>query len=212
MNNLLTNSTAAERQRGCCWAETFESAAAIRNNGGVISGALGFAKPAYGALFDGTNDYITYPPNVQPFSGFGWSAVIEFFPTFDITADGSWYFFCDDLVATRIFRYKLGASNILVVRTGAATAILSSDYATWGSLWKHNQRNVLVVTARSGANAMYLNGVSIATSATAWTAQGLSNFTVGSGAAGILKFQGYLRSVKFFRHNAAAELLTAQEA
>lgn len=212
MNSLVTNSTAAERQRGIIFSETFESAAAIRSNGGVVSGALGFAKPAYGAYFDGANDYITYGAGVQPFSSGYWSAVIEFWPNFAANEATTKYFF-DTVSGIRVFLRILN-SGVMDVYAGTTQIVADSNYAVWSPYWRINSRNVIVLSCRTGASKIYLNGTDVTTNgAYAWSAATYSTgYLVGSGQGAFFKFQGYFKSVKFFRHNAAAELLTAQEA
>lgn len=63
MSRLIQNSLPAERLRGCLFAEKFESADKVINNGGSISGS-----PAinFGLAIDGVSDSISYPVDVSP--------------------------------------------------------------------------------------------------------------------------------------------------
>jgi hypothetical protein len=197
----------AELARGLVWEENFSSRAGIVANGGVVTGAATFDQ-SRGMRFDGSTNYVQYRPNTQPFSSGFWSCVIEFWPAFAADAAAS-YTLCSD---TRTHILKNVASNYLSVYTGSYTAAMHCVYAAYAPYWRVNQRNVLVIACRSGANTAWLNGVQIGTSATAWTAAGPLPLYVGSRNAGLDKFSGYIRSIKFFRGNVAADLLTVQEA
>ena len=62
MSRLYVNTVAAERARGCVFAETFEDSLAVAKNSGTINGdpTINFEE----ATFDGVDDYIDY--SVQP--------------------------------------------------------------------------------------------------------------------------------------------------
>jgi hypothetical protein len=197
----------SELARGCIFSESFDSRTSILANGGTIAGSSTFDQ-SRGMRFDGSTNNVTYRPNFTPFSSGFWSCVIEFWPAFAADAAAP-YTLCSD---TRTNIFKNVSNNYLSVYTGSSTATLHCVYAVYAPYWRVNQRNVLVIACRSGANTAWLNGVQIGTSATAWTAAGPLPLYVGSRNAGLDKFSGYIRSIKFFRGNAAADLLTVQEA
>jgi hypothetical protein len=206
----LPNCLPAERMRGVVFSEPF-TPDSIRVNGATVIGALNYDQ-SKGALFDGVNDYLTVPVRIQPFSGYCWNAIIDFFPAFAANANVVYYFVDTNGGSTSIYHDNTAGNNALVVKTGAGTTILTVLLAAYTAYWKVNQRNTLVITARTGVNAIYLNGVPIGTSATAWTAQAQTTLYLGATNAGATKFSGYFKSIKFFRGNSAADLLTAQEA
>uniref|UniRef100_A0A6M3XLE5 Lectin/glucanase superfamily protein n=1 Tax=viral metagenome TaxID=1070528 RepID=A0A6M3XLE5_9ZZZZ len=55
---LNKNSLSAERERGCSFAETFENASAVVENGGAITST---PTVDFGMTTDGTDDVVTYP-------------------------------------------------------------------------------------------------------------------------------------------------------
>jgi hypothetical protein len=204
--------TSAERTRGCIFREGFSSPSAILNNGGAITGALNFNDQQRGCYFAGAS-YLTYQISSQPFSGIAWSCTITFWPTTAANENAVRYFL-DTPVGneTSIYHDNTAGGNALNVLTGASTPILMVTLAAYQAYWLVGQRNVLVVAATSGANKMWLNGVEVGSSATAWTPQSITNFYLGATNAGATPYQGYFQDVKFFRHNAANEVLTVQEA
>jgi hypothetical protein len=207
---IFAKPTPAERARGCCFYTELESPAAIAAQGGTVTGVLGFQDRARGPYFNG--DYLTYPLNTQPVSSGFWSLVLEFAPDFAANENAVRYFLDTDGAGTSVYHGNTAGNNALVVKTGASTTILTVLLADYTAYWKLNQRNTLVVTARTGANEVYLNGTLIGTSATVWTAQTQTTLYVGATNAGASTFLGSIRSLRWFRHNVAAELLTLQEA
>jgi hypothetical protein len=207
----MINSNSSELQRGLIADYQFDSLQSIRQQNGTVTGVPSFS-PDRGMRFDGSTNYVTFPGNVQPFNGFGWSAVIEFYPDFDITLDGAQGFFSTNGNKTYLTRYKSGVTHFLTIASGNGTALINSAYAVWGPYWKHGQRNQLAVALRSGSNTMWLNGVQIGNTGVVWVPEPLTGFKIGSYDAGTFKFSGSISSIKFFKHSPSDSLLIAQEA
>lgn len=201
-----------ERSRGCCFSESFRSAAEIAANGGVITGVLEYDQEKGAKFYTGSSvDGIRYQFTTDPFNSGYWSAVIEFWPAF-AAAETVWRTFFYTQLVNRTYVVHSGGGDLQVF-TGASVGVMTALLADYQAYWRVNQRNVLVVACRSGANAMWLNGTQIAASALAWTPQANPQSYVGFAYDGAsYPFFGYLRSLKFFRHNAAAELFTQQDA
>jgi hypothetical protein len=206
----------AERARGCCLSLVFPDMATVQAQSGVCTGSVQFDS-ARGIALDGINDYVQYGAGYigQPFITGFWGAAIEFTPNFTLADAGNKYLYSS--VAPRLSFIQINkTSDKLLVYTGNTTKVYDLALASVTPYWRAYQRNVLVVTANSvGAQIVYLNGVSLGMQSIAWTA----GYTISTG--GIVvgerlddtgRFPGYIHSVKFFRHQTAAELLTAQEA
>jgi hypothetical protein len=206
----LPNCLPAERMRGCVFSEAF-TPDSIRVNGGVITGALNYDL-ARGALFDGTSDYVVCPLRGVFNSGY-WSIVIEFYPTFvpgdteRILLDSD----TDGVGGGRMILYFSNAIGTLTMQNNGTIAC-ASTWATYGPYWKQNQRNVLVIACSSGNTKTYLNGVQIYTTAAAITFVNPTRLIICARYNYTSRWRGYLKSLKIFRGNSAADLLTAQEA
>jgi hypothetical protein len=99
----------------------------------------------------------------------------------------------NDGIEHRIASTDIGASSFLLRKHStdtinlyiSNTLVISAALAAFGSYWVTNGRNLLsfsCTSGTSGANALWLNGVEIATSATAWAATNPSPLYVGSRA------------------------------
>lgn len=200
----------AELARGCCFDLQLRDPRGIQELGGTVTGALQFRRST-GAVFDGTNDYITFsgPGLPIPFNTGFLSFVWVFYPAFAAAE-----------AVDRVLFYLSDTTGVVQKDSGGTLACnvggvgVSSLLAAYEPYWRVNQRNVLVGAFRSGAQTLWLNGVQIGTAAGG--ASGIStaytSMAIGARTTGIRKFLGSIASVKFFRHNNAAELLTSQEA
>jgi hypothetical protein len=203
MSRLLLNSTPAERERLCSFAETFVDAAKVADNGGVITGT-----PAvnFGCNLNGTTDYITYG-NAKSISKSVISVVVEFYP--DFAADDGVSYYIANSATVASFRITKYTTNALIIALGNTETVLSCSLANFTSYWNVGARNVLVITGTSGNNHLYLNGVELAvtSNSVAWNAASPSALVIGSQANGTSKFDGRITSFKVFN-----TLLTKQEA
>jgi hypothetical protein len=197
---MLKNKNPAELARGLVFQENFESAANINLNGGVITGALEYRDR--GAVFSGAVNTVKYGGALTFKRSPTISMVIEFTPDFNFD-DNVVKTFCDTTVGTRysLLKYSNATSNLLRFYCGGVNAI-SVTSAAYGPYWKTNQRNVFVITCASGSNFVYLNGVQVGTSATAWSPIDITAFEIGANS-----FSGVMHSFKIFN-----QVLTAGEA
>jgi len=202
---MLKNKNPAELARGLVADFDFSSAANIALQGGVITGALEYKDG--GAYFDGTNDYITYGGNVQPFNSGFWSAVIEFTPNFEANAAEFYYFYGAGTAVTEAFRHNSDGTLRLYNNSLSGTIPL----ANYQAYWKVNQRNVLVITKTSTAT-FFLNGTQIYSTSVALSTPSYTSYVIGASGTNTYKFNGSISSVKFFKHYASGDLLTAGEA
>jgi len=207
MSKLVQNCTAAERMRGCTFAETFKDSSSIALNGGTISGTP-IVKD--GINLNGTTDRVLYQSlgrEVQPTI----SIVVEFVPDFATTEDATRYIIDSSGPASgRIIIRKdnNAASNTLRLYLGQTNLIEAIAEATYSPYWYVGKRNVIVVSSISGATNMWLNGIQLLTNdTTAFTYDSITSLYVGSTNSGTSFFDGRILSLKVFN-----TLLTAQEA
>lgn len=193
MSKLVKNSTPAERFIGCSFADRFETVEDVIANEGSISGSPIID---FGAVLDGTSDYISYEISDE-FNSDNISLVIDFEPDFE----------ADDSIAHAIFdgdsglRYGVIKSNTntLDIRLGGQT-IASLSLIAYQAFWNVNSRNNIVISGTSGSTNAWLNGNQVVTnSTTVFTAK--KNFTcfVGSDFLGSSKYSGKITSVKIFQ-------------
>jgi hypothetical protein len=204
----------AERARGLVDVFDLTSPQEILSRGGVITGNLAPYDSQKGAAFDGVNDYCVFPARSQPvLSGFA-SLVVEFTPTFAAGSGVAVYVLlsCASTGGNfSILKYGSGGSYAMSLQCG--TINQSVSLVNYEPYWIINGRNVLVWTFRSGSNLVYFNGNLVDTETDAYTPLTIdAPIYVGSSTTGTLKFAGNIHSIKFFRHNSAAEQLTAGEA
>jgi len=203
MSLLFRNSLPAERQRGCIFAENFDSADAVRMNDGSITGSIDFNQQ--GADFDGTNDYITYSTSGLLTNVSNFSCVIEFIPDFDYD-DNAQYVFFDSTLNHRFLLYKATDNRIYLYLGNVAMGSVVSG--TYGPYWRKGQVNRMVIVSTTGDTNMWLNCQKIMDGyANAWTAKDPDNLYVGAGNVGGDKFNGKISQLKIFNVQ-----LTDQEA
>jgi len=200
---LSVNCLGAERERGCRFAEKFESATTVAKNRGTVTGIVPID---FGATFNGGANYTTYPA-AGVFNQPAVSIAVEFYTS---RTAGLINEYIIDTTAGALYRINFNAISDLVIWFNSVQAVFS-PLATYTPYWKIG-RNVIVATGITGNNALYLNGVSIATAATAWTVADPATLYVGARNAGLDGMIGKYTSLKIFAGPAAANLLTAQEA
>jgi len=212
MSSPLLNKYAppAERSRGCVFAEGFENATNLAKNGGTVVGTVPIP-PGKGAVYPGTNgNYIWYPcesllnRSVVNF-------VVEFWPEY-ASNDGAFHFFFDTIAPTEYYAVKHSNNGIQIMMGN--TALITVANATYAPYWRQYERNVLVISGTTGNTSVYLNGVFIGNSITAWTPANPPILYVGcvSAPVGTLTHNGRMTSVKIFTGNTSADLLSLREA
>jgi hypothetical protein len=98
--------------------------------------------------------------------------------------DGAEHIFCAawNTVWSDLHIYKT-AGNSLIVRLNGA-GVFSLALGTWQAYWINGGRNVLSISAVSGVNYLWLNGVQIGTTAVAWTPVACSLISIGADTVG----------------------------
>jgi len=163
MSLLSKNSTAAERARGCVFAENFRDASEVVRNSGLIEN--GAYINSRGANFDGANDKITYPTdNIIMKGQSSISIILEFYPTHEYNYDKTYYLASTDGGYFYILKYGTASSYKIDVKIGslAAIAITSADFSAF---WRAKRKNTISVLSTSESTQIYLNKNLIATSA-----------------------------------------------
>ena len=173
--SLIKNTTPAERSRGCIFSETFESKYAVERNEGTV---VGTPVIDFGATFNGTTDYIQYTPwNGTMLNSDELSFVLEFTPHFD-------WDYADAAVTLWDIRDNANGNSSNLIKNGinerfefyiSGSYIGAWDNALFENVWKINERNVLVVSTKSGDTELFLNGTLISNSKpSAWTPNALT--------------------------------------
>ena len=193
-NELVHYTRPAERERGASFADGFESQARVESNGGTVYGSPTFSA-SQGVTLNGSNDYIQYDLTGQEFFSSELSILIEFTPDFD------W-----DNNSTRAIYY--GDSYFYIVKTNNGGGnklnmkIHNSFYsilpAAYSSYWKTNQKNILIISAESGSEKIWLNGEVIATASTSYTVRTVLNLYIGASNTGVQNFDGIIHRIVVF--------------
>lgn len=170
----VPNSTPAERDAGLSWGWSSEVA------------------------LDGTNDYFEEALTGGEFDSASVSIVCAFTPDF-APDDGADHILYDNDPAADRFLCIKRAAGIMTLYLGG-TDVATIALATYEGAWVTNGRNVLVISGTSGANKAWLNGILIATSATAWTQKRPTSFFAGSyRTAGAGKFDGQIHLIQVYK-------------
>lgn len=201
---LNTNSTGAERNAGCSFAETFENNSKVTLNGGTVAG-----NPTidFGGTFNGTSDYITYGA-ASEITTDDFSIVVR--AKVDSVTDNY----------PRFFSSRTGTANgtamyIENVAGGGSLACLLDDgtvafYSSGGTNLADGAWHTLGLTFdRSGNVTYYVDGVSDGTPSDISARSGDISTTNTWRAAdgGGSKLNGEIDYIKVFK----GTLLTAQE-
>lgn len=207
MSLLTRYSTPAERNRGCRWADRFESQALVEQNGGAVTGAPVFSVEN-GVTLDGAADYLDYDLAGTEFDSDPISIVVDFSPSVDYTFNANLALIDSTAGQTYLVMKRNNASsNGLLIFLGN-TSVVTIAQATYGPLWLTNQRNSLTISSTSGDTDVWLNGTQILSNhATAWNPDQPPALRVGADIAGASFFPGTIHSVQVYKAK-----LTAQEA
>ena len=161
MSRLSYNSTKAERDAGCFFAESFESQTRVEDNNISVGGSPTFSIQN-GAVFDGTNDCLTsgvFTANGSLYHKNSFSFYVKFKLEFDTDEDENRRFFeatdAAGSVNDRYALYKLNNanSNTLSLYLGE-TAITGVPEATYSPYWNKSEWNTIVVSCESGDNSI----------------------------------------------------------
>jgi hypothetical protein len=199
---LFSNATSDELANGCRFADKFKNRDAVERNGGTIFGAPVVNN---GIELDGTNDYVKYVLNGE-FNSPQVSIAVDFSPDFNWDIDALKHI-TDTESASRylIYKHNNSSGNTIVVMMNSI-AIANIPSATYSAHWNQGERNVLVVSAESGDNNVWLNGVQILTSgATAWSAGNPLEFYIGSNFLGSKNFDGTINSFCIYQSKLTAK-------
>lgn len=172
-----------ERDYGCFWADRFRSEANVISNNGTPGGG----NEAYGydgLVLDGTaNTYIDYDITNR-LNKDSLTIVCEFTPNYNWNFDGGGYLFDSDTDGTatqRILAIKDNLANNYNFYLNMGGALLTINTIYYSSLWRANERNILVLkgTAGSGITA-HLNGTEIGTNGTGFVQRTYTNMRIGA--------------------------------
>ncbi len=207
MSELIRYTLAAERSRGCYWADKFGSAALVRSNGGTITGAPTFSA-SEGVALDGVNDYVTYDVIANQWEQASEiSFLMEFTPNFAHTGPGATRQFFDGFPSTERYTLYILSNGNLGLFCGA-TVIATIPLANYTNYWNAYSRNSIFISSESGNTSVWLNGFLILDSdATVWTPGSVTALKIGSRHDGANKFKGTIHRFRVFKSK-----LTDQEA
>lgn len=199
--DLLNDSTPAERDRGCSWADSFRSQESVEDYGAEVNGAPAF-DARDGVTLDGSNDYLQYDLTGTEFDSDEISIVVEFTPNFEPTEDAYRYLYESHIGGSdyyTIVKFDDAGSNTLSFYLGG-TCIEHVSLATYSSAWRVNQRNTIVLSSSSGDTSAWLNGTKIIdANTTAWTLKSQSEFYLGSSRAATSKFKGTIHRLQVYK-------------
>jgi len=196
-------STPAERQRGCRFAERFEGPTELAKNGGTISGSVTWM--SNGLQFNTASTQVPYS-NRNCNLTYAWpvfAGVIEFTPSFAVNDSVQHTF-----AATTNYHVFHSSGNDLSIGCNSVYAIICT-LAEYQSYWIAGGVNRIAWSCVSGANYLYLNGVLIKSSNTAWTAATNTNMYFGNITN--KGFTGIMHSAKFFTPQSTAQALTPKD-
>jgi hypothetical protein len=187
---LWENCTTIERANGCVWSEMFRNVDEVgRNSGSVIGGA----PVDDGVTLDGSTQRVDYVENGE-LEKTKQSVAIEFYP--DFAADDSAFHYWMDTDTNSVSMYHRN-DNSLRLNLGG-TLVLNIALGSYSAHWVTGGRNVIVLAGTTGNNAAYLNGNSIGTSGTAWTAAASAAIKLGSSSSNTGLFDGRITKVQIY--------------
>ncbi len=191
--SLTTNSEAAERARGCFFAEDFLTRASVESNNGTVFGA-----PTFGGkvILDGVNDRLQYNI-ITPDLPDRWGCFIKFVPYFD----------ADENFLRRLFHSSSGFSvmklqdalnnDMRIVIDGIIIADI--PYATYSPYWKIGEINTLSITSRTGDTDVWLNEQKILNNDNSgWTYSSFDDLCIGATIGGGNEFYGEIHEFRMF--------------
>lgn len=189
MSGALYPALPAERVQ---FRERFRDPATVVRNGGTLVGSPVIKN---GATFDGTTDYLSYVISSFVLASAQITFVVEFTPHFTpadteyrvlVDTNSNWY---------RIYKDTNGDLTIKF------NNVEVGDYASgaYGSYWKTNERNIIVISGETGSTKTWLNGNLLGTDASAWTPGPSSPLYVGAFFNATGHFDGTIYSVSIHR-------------
>lgn len=200
-NPYLTRyATPAEIQRGCVFAQKFESAGKMVRDGFTIAGTPEWRGPRHGVSLDGATDYFTRDLTMRELY-VDVDAVtlrVEFSPDF-ADDDGAAHVFLAADAAGGAAEYSItkDASDQLVGVLGNTTVVTVAN-GDFTAYWRTGERNLVELAGTSGDSSLRLNGEEVGTSATAWSAALPDTLAFGSTIAGGSLFDGALTEAMMF--------------
>lgn len=190
----MQNSTNAERQRGCFFADDFITRASVESNNGTVTGAPQFGN---GMVLDGTNDYVTYNVAAPHFTGNEFSCVMDFKPDF-ATSENAFRRLFHTTNGFSIAKLQNSLNNGLRI---ILDGIIIEDIpkATYSPYWNQGEINRLVLTSDSGDTSVWLNGAQILTNdASGWAFSAFDDLCIGATIGGGNNFKGTIYSFRAF--------------
>ena len=174
------------------WQCRFTGAQELARLGGVITG-LPEWKPD-GLWFDGVNDYVTFPVTDTLFGRTDLTFKVVFTPEFAFN-DGSTHVFFDCDNGSRYSLLKALGNDISSVVGNTSIFVAAGASAYWNDL----DRNVLVMSTKSGQTNAWLNGSQFVTNeATAWTRAHPRNLYIGVRYDGSRDFKGVMHELSIY--------------
>jgi hypothetical protein len=159
-------------------------------NGGIF---VGGPPVNDGVRLDGTNQYVYYEtPRFHAAAGF--TIELKFVPNFEFGDSIAHYIF-DGTPSLQLTVTKHSDNTIQIFVDGS----LIVWSASFGAYWLVNQENSLIISATSGDTTVYLNGTKVIdSSAVAFGNFLITKFNLGSAFNGTSKFNGIIKSFKYF--------------
>ncbi len=193
--------TAEERAAGLLFREEFRSRDSVEKGGGTIGGT-GCTFGPNGMVLDG-NGYVTYN-TFEATSKLRNSITIRFEFTWGeaINATAQKVFFGSGSLQYLLFKQSSGGNHRLDVYLGGVL-LTPIAYATWSAAVVAG-RNTFIISGTSGATTVYLNGVVIGTSATAWSLSRSSGLTIGAYPGGSTPAVGTVHAFEIWGNAATA--------
>jgi hypothetical protein len=181
---LWKDALPAEIRRGAKIAESFfDRASVLRDRWSLINNPTVNG----GLTLNGTNQSATYDLNGELLSS-EQTIEVEFSPNF--AADDNSEHYIVDTTGGRTIIVK-GSTNTLAIYAGATTLVAAISFASYGSYWKQDDRNLLTIAIAPGNNNIYLNGQTLVSGgAIVWVPQDPTILHLGSRFTGASYFGG----------------------
>ena len=151
----------------------------------------------HGYHYDG-GDYLRIP-STGIFNTAEVGIVVEFTPDFDTDINAHKFLF-DSSSWNRYFidKYPNASGNVLGIYIGNSP-VFSIAEAVYKPHWRKNQRNIIIVSGKSGANSVWLNNYLIATNASAWVPRNPVELVIGAYYGYVLNFTGKIHSFQVYQ-------------
>jgi hypothetical protein len=164
---------------GYRWREEYETVEQLNANGGALQGGAEITQD--GVDLNGAAGWVLYNAfRHLHVTSTTWWVHAEFAPDFAADEALTRFLFSTDLGAGKRCYVARLSSGLFRVVSGDTIVIAAAPIA-WQAQWRENDRNTVTACMCSGANTLWLNGVQVATSATAWDMTDLpSQLAVGA--------------------------------